>query len=711
MDRLRRKRPNYTSIELVSNNASNRLDVQGTIQTLREPAVGFLHRILPSVAILLSGGCAAAVWSLRLTYWKDSLGFYTLVTTPRVGVQVFIGVLSSILTVLWTYGVCQTINLLTRSKYARQIISINKLRLYTLISQARLDLNLPLRSILICSTFCFLASLPTWLWTGALTPQVVDFDILANATLPKTGNDAYPFLNFRQRLDHVDFECWIATQANGTFTSCPGEYQSGNLLRAASLATTIDDSPRNHSKYDNTGYNYIGRSYGAGASVGLTVQSPTLSTLESYSFTEHGYSTTAACKYNSSSTWQLSYAQENCTGNSYLPCLYMALGCFPNSNYLPNGTCAFVDGYAQASLGANADSIVAMGSANSDNVTEYYLTIAAGPPYEKLNQIQCQLLFTPKLFAVNASSSNATISGHPIEDADDPEPRGMGRSKVMDALNVISMVQVSKLVRFSELELWMLQGIEQFGQHDISQTTLYVSTVGEALMSNVRNYVTRASGPDAKVDDATGDQILDAVKDSMEAMADDILASFAAAALTRTESTQLKPVYFTAKGVEIGEYPFIIAVLSYQILALIGVVAALVLTNFWLQTPAFDYTDVVALSTAASLGAGPGNEQLAKAVRGWQGRPNHPSLGSLRTRYRNPLSDEPPIVEILVSKDFRASGGGIGQSPGESPSYEAFRGNANPFPPSYNLDRFDKSGGKLGEVQPNASTITDLPRR
>jgi hypothetical protein len=267
MDRIRglKAKPDYTSIELITHDAPSAVDAPGTLVKVREPTLGFRRRFLPSLAVLFTTGCAAALWSLRLLEWKDSLGFYSFVVSHRVAIQVFIHILSSVLTLLWIYGVCSTINLITRHLFARKAVSVKTLRVWTLISQARLSFSIPFSSFLICAAFCLITFLPAWLWTGALTPQATFYNVTGNGTFPRTGNGAYPFLNFRLPNYPFDFECRTTTQANGTFTSCPGLYQSGSLLASAGSATTIDGSSRNHSKIgDTTAYQYTGRSYGAG---------------------------------------------------------------------------------------------------------------------------------------------------------------------------------------------------------------------------------------------------------------------------------------------------------------------------------------------------------------------------------------------------------------------------------------------------------------
>ena len=58
--------------------------------------------------------------------------------------------------------------------------------------------------------------------------------------------------------------------SKGVFTYRVGITMEGALLSSASSATTVDGSPRKHVKLDNSGFTYIGRSYGVGAPAGLT---------------------------------------------------------------------------------------------------------------------------------------------------------------------------------------------------------------------------------------------------------------------------------------------------------------------------------------------------------------------------------------------------------------------------------------------------------
>lgn len=261
-------------------------------------------------------------------------------------------------------------------------------------------------------------------------------------------------------------------------------------MQSASSATTIDSSPRNHSKNDNTGYRYTGRSYGTGSAVGLTVKNPQDTTLLSYNFTEIGYSTSARCTHKASLAWKL--GEPVCLDGTHA-CPLTASGSFPNSKC--NETGCVTDFYGQVELFLWPGTVVAMGSANSDNTSTYYVGIAAGSNYTQFNNTQCQLFFEPTRFDVNVSAIDLSISVQPLGKASkDPEPRGLLRSKVMDALNTISMVQ----------------------------TTLYVSSLGEALKTNVENYQYRMArlSKETVTQQASREIVLAAMEQSMVAMAD-----------------------------------------------------------------------------------------------------------------------------------------------------------------------------------------------
>jgi hypothetical protein len=156
--------------------------------------------------------------------------------------------------------------------------------------------------------------------------------------------------------------------SKGVFTYRVGITMEGALLSSASSATTVDRSPRKHVKLDNSGFTYIGRSYGVGAPVGLT-HSHTLNDtfVTSYTYQEPGLNPEVRCIYNSSTQFLLSYDGS---------ILFQARGPLPDSNGV---------GEDSTYIGHGAESIVAIGVAAVQTNGTQYVGIAAGSNYAFLN--------------------------------------------------------------------------------------------------------------------------------------------------------------------------------------------------------------------------------------------------------------------------------------------------------------------------------------
>ena len=125
----------------------------GTGSDNNKATLGIWERLLPTFAVLVSTGCSIAIWSMHKTNWRKSGAFYGLVLHQRVAVQVFVNVLASVLAILWSYSICTVMNWTMRRWASFYEISLNKLRVFTLLSQARLDTMLPKRLYAVCALF------------------------------------------------------------------------------------------------------------------------------------------------------------------------------------------------------------------------------------------------------------------------------------------------------------------------------------------------------------------------------------------------------------------------------------------------------------------------------------------------------------------------------------------------------------------------------
>jgi hypothetical protein len=137
------------------------------------------------------------------------------------------------------------------------------------ISKRSLDWNLPPHLMILSAFLGTLGILPTWLWTGSLTPQLDVTTVVASGFGVKTRPGSYPFLQIYSPRAAISEFCDEIYQLNGTFSKCPSRQKSARFVESLASASVAANRTRNHLKLDGTGYMYEDRSYGVGAAVGL----------------------------------------------------------------------------------------------------------------------------------------------------------------------------------------------------------------------------------------------------------------------------------------------------------------------------------------------------------------------------------------------------------------------------------------------------------
>lgn len=519
--------------------------------------------------------------------------------------QVVIGVIASAFAFLWTYSVYSAFNMTMRSALAGRRTRLDHLRLYISMSRHAVDTNLSARLVLVSILFCAVALLPTWLWTGALTPQLISVSHTTLVVAVKTGSDSYPFLQYL-RTNIVSQNCSLTTQSNGSFTNCPGINFSGRIVDTINSASTADGIARNHTKIDNTGYNYVNRSYGAGAAVGL-LDLPVSGSVERYYFTEIGYVTSATCSFNETSAWGFSEQKTNNGVKSGEPNIWYANGRRPNDNWT-----AGADGdptfFAQVAFNNDPVSVVAFSAGSSggfqNGTGPFFLSMVAGQSYSFLNQTQCAIVFTPSVLNVTVSVANRTIQVSPETDSTavtDPEPRGELREWALRALQALSMVQ----------------------------TTLYVSMIGEAFANNI---VTKVGDPSFNRMAQHNQTIIPAIEDAVEAVMDDIFSALGGYSLTQPGGfSSDQPATYEASAAQIGTWEFHIALLIINLAALTTILVVTVYTRVFDDSPAFDFADLGALVAGVSNGFTNAERRgiAAAKLTEWRGDPADPALRTL----------------------------------------------------------------------------------
>lgn len=115
-----------------------------------------------NIAVLYVNGCT---YSGQLLSWSQN---------NRGTVQVVIQVLSSILSFFWLYSIQTVISQWTRYRLSRSQIKLNTLKLWSALSLATPNWDLPwIKALVTLGFFCF-TLLPVTLWAGGLTPSLTE---------------------------------------------------------------------------------------------------------------------------------------------------------------------------------------------------------------------------------------------------------------------------------------------------------------------------------------------------------------------------------------------------------------------------------------------------------------------------------------------------------------------------------------------------------
>lgn len=265
--------------------------------------------------VLLAG--KAQNWTL-----PDSI--YHRVNAERASIQIVVQILSTIFGALQVTAICTLINLATRLQLNRSTATLNGFRFWFNMCIPHVEWTLPFQFFTPLLCFVLVTYIPAALWAGAISPVNIITTQQGNVTIPQYRNISL----IQEYPSEYNSSGPQERNVKGAFAYNVGINLEGPLLFSASTATTIDSSPRKHLKLDNTGFTYIGRSYGVGSSAGLGDNGITGNPLSTaYSFEEVGYDVVVDCIYNASAEFVL-----RPDGNGWL---WAAKGNLPNSNRIP----------------------------------------------------------------------------------------------------------------------------------------------------------------------------------------------------------------------------------------------------------------------------------------------------------------------------------------------------------------------------------------
>lgn len=448
------------------------------------------------------------------------------------------------------------INLSSRAYISQSPFSLDLVKFFSALTAHNVDSTLPWLYCLPVIIFVAITLLPSALWAGAITPVNALRPSTRPIQLPGWSNTTVLRLNPHSNLRDL----YQLNTDEGLFTYKPDFDLQSAMLGTAAQASSQSGGISPHARLDKTGYVYDARSFGVGASVGLMDQAFP-NTTKSYNYTESGLQSHTSCIYNDTADWSL--------GDDLLPqddgWLYQLYDITGN---LPVGGESFP--IEATSFGFNAGSTVALVTATNglNNTLGLIAGNGSGPNqyYGPLNNIQCDIIFSPMIFSVSVDRTHRTISVFPIDDADMPPYGQLVINRTLDAMSTMSSVL----------------------------TTTYVSMLGQALMHNIAN-VPVVSG------NINASNLL-GVSDAVDSFIDNIILSYASADLMITKDYAPSNVTSEEAAIAFGTPVYVYLIFITNLIIFLVYIAEALRTRAWRDLTTFNYMDVKTVIVGTSMG-------------------------------------------------------------------------------------------------------------
>lgn len=553
-----------------------------------------LVRLLPVLHLIIP--TATSIMLYCFGNWQSTGMLYGLVKNHQALSQIFVQTISHILGLFQVSSLCAVLNLSMRYRIMHGSVALQLLSFSVALSTARIDPYLPRRLLLLNAAFIAATFLPAALWAPAISPVTIwTSQVIENQLLPAftEGTKACWDSQFQLRgpgrgVWNINDHCSLINDKRGLVPSCPVPTLQGLLLLSASSATTLDGGPRNHSKLDNSNLEFRGRSFGAGSSVGITDELTADDRVLYYNYTESGYVANVSCIKNRTSDFRfrleksvekhisvLEYQQthhpEMPVDHSWgsWPDIWSTYSIYYVDGYLPNSIIGTPELYPSISWHEGYENITAWAAVANDN--RNIIAVAAGNRlYRELDQIQCEVFFTPTVFhvTVDRMQKSITVEPQPSVKAEDIDPQGHLRANVIHSINLLSRMSPS----------------------------LYVSVLGETLSRNVERM--QKQRPDLNETEA----VTSAVAESFTAIIDDILVAYGASQIVIAQDTTSTVAHGTMEAIQLGHPFYRKSVLMLNFLIILIVLFETARTRCWKYLTKFNVLDIKSAIVAASAG-------------------------------------------------------------------------------------------------------------
>ena len=553
-----------------------------------------LVRLLPVLDLMIPTVTSIVLYCFG--NWQSTGILYGLVKNHQALSQILVQIISHILGLFQVSSLCAVLNLSMRYQIMHGSVALQVLSFSAALSTARIDPYLPRWLLFLNVAFIAATFLPAALWAPSISPVTVwTSREIENQLLPAftEGTKAYWDSQFQIRglgrsVWNINDHCSLINDKRGLVPSCPVPTLQGLLLLSASSATTLDGGPRNHSKLDNSNLEFRGRSFGAGSSVGISDELTADDRVLYYNYTESGYIANVSCIKNSTSNFRfrleksvdknISVLEYQRTHHPEMP-IDHSWGSWPDiwstysiyyvDGYLPNSIIGTPELYPSISWHERYENVTAWAAVANNN--RNMIAVAAGNRlYRELDQIQCEVFFTPTVFdvTVDRMQKSITVEPQPSVKAEDIDPQGHLRANVMHSINLLSRMSPS----------------------------LYVSVLGETLSRNVERM--QKQRPDLNETEA----VTSAVAESFAAIIDDILVAYGASQIVIAQDTTSTAAHGLMEAIQLGHPFYRKSVLTLNFLIILIVFFETARTRCWKYLTKFNILDIKSAIVAASAG-------------------------------------------------------------------------------------------------------------
>lgn len=524
---------------------------------------------------------------LYLAKWKGTEDFARWVDNNRSLVAVLVQIFSHVFGMIQVQALCMrdrkafpgdadkmtgaVVKLSFRLHAAESTVSLDFARFISAISIPRAVWQ-GRGSLIFVSALIFASSLvPGAIWSGAITPEIVEKTLRRSVPIAdfSTFNASDPFGGDSA----LGPSPWLTEHGLFSFDSDDITDLLINAAREASVERSFNNTANStfHSKLDNTGFSFIGRSFGGGSAAGLVNVSDVGKALW-YWYEEPCIMSNVNCFKNASANFtfydQLFTPTDQFAGESGANFIAVASGTFPNGTVTTdqwhNGAVGH-DLFAMASQYESkaANVMITTGATNNSNQDPW--------AFAQFNTSQC---------AIDFQASSCSV--------------------------MVNLTEMSIQVYNSSPQSWPIYGdaMAATANHAIAMLSTVDnafggSRLGRSLVLNTR-YLRNLIEGDFSATNIPDDIIFASLSQYLTSILDNELVALHGAQLVGHNASKSVSALVGVKAVQYGSAPYIYAILIINMLILLVCAIEAIRTKSWTHASSLDFTDIsqVVLSTS-----------------------------------------------------------------------------------------------------------------